>query len=152
MAIILASYFQEENHGPGRKIGITHDKPPSLDKLSYSCDLTYEALAPDRGDMIGYYVTRNAIKKEAGGWNFNDEQKEQFEEAGKKFSDAYREKLERFVSAVLEKAEEVKESPTELVGLENGDTLLSLEKGGNKSFRAITAEYLRKLGYEVDER
>ena len=152
MKIVLASYFAEETHGPGRKIGITHDKPPALDDLDYDCEFRYEALAPDRGDMIGYYVDRNKLKKEAGGWNFDEDQKERFKKIGKKFSDAYEEKLKKFVDHVIAESEETGRTPQDIVGLEEGDTLLSLEKGGNTSYRSLTAEYLRKLGYDVNER
>ena len=152
MQIVLASYFQPENHGPGRKIGITHDRPQKLDEeVDYECTQTYQALAPDKYSMIEYYVERNKIKKEAGGWNFDDEQQERFDEIGKVFQDAYREKLQSFVDEVNKQASDSDKTVFEIVGLEDGDTLLSLEKAGNKSYRSMTAEYLRKLGYNVRE-
>lgn len=153
MDITLASYFEPENHGKGRKIGITHDKPKNLEnEIDYKCDLTYEGLAPDREDMINYYVERNKILREAGGWDFNEDQQERFQEVGEAFQAAYCQKLQEFVDFVNQKSKETGESIQDIVGLEDGDTLLSMEKGGNKTFRTITAEYLRKLGYRVYEK
>jgi hypothetical protein len=152
MKITLASYFQPENHGPGRKIGITPDKPPNLDnEVDYNCTDTYQSLAPDKDAMIHYYVERNKLKKAAGGWDFDDSQREHMKQIGENFSAAYREKLQKFVDHVLELSKESGQTPAEIVGLQDGDTLLSLEKGGNQSFRSITAEYLRKLGFYVVE-
>jgi hypothetical protein len=153
MKIYLASYFQPQYHGTGRRIGITPDLPPSLEKeVDYDCKKCYPAISPDKSAMIAYYQDRNAIKEAAGGgWDFNDEQKEAYKLAGERFSSAYREKLEAFVTELKKQAEETKQSVFELSGLNDNDTLLSLEKKGNKSFREITAEYLRRLGFDVVE-
>jgi hypothetical protein len=151
--IVLASYFQPENHGSGRKIGITHDKPPKLeDEVDYVCDKCYQGLSPDRQSMITYYVERNKIKREANNsWNFNEEQRNRMAKIGNQFQKEYREKLQAFVDHVLEQSKSMGKSVEKIVGLKDGDTLLSLERKGSQSFRSITAEYLRKLGYYVSE-
>ena len=132
MRLVLASFFQEENHGHGRKIGICPKKPDSEE--SVPCDLKFVALDP--GDLY---------------WNYHKQKHSDPDQAGKQFVSAYREKLQHFVEDVRKTASEQGKTVLEVLPFKEGDTLLSWEKKGNTSYRAITAEYLRQLGYDVEE-
>lgn len=131
MRVYLASFFEEENHGPGRKIGVSPGKPQNLD---YECDQVNRNLSPE-----GIY------------WEYHKMKKTDQEAASKFFEKEYRDKLDQFVGDVTKAAKERDTSVFKLIGLEDGDTLLSWEKAGNTSFRTTLAEYLRRLGYDVQE-
>jgi hypothetical protein len=136
MQIVLASYFEPDNHGVGRKIGISPGKPRNLQEHGYECDLVYAALAPNDDDY----------------WDYHKQKKQDQEEAAKTFVSAYRAKLRQLVEQVRKTAEDEGKTVEEVIGLEDGDTLLSWELGGHTTYREITAEYLRELGYDVEER
>jgi hypothetical protein len=140
MKIYLASYFEPENHGPGRKIGISPSKPKTLlaDK-GYECDFAYHALSP--GDAYWDY---HKARKAAG------DDKEKLEAAGSDFRTSYKKTLDDFAHKVKE-ASVSGDSVFKIIGLEDGDTLLSWENKGHMTYRNMTAECLRSLGYEVQE-
>lgn len=142
MKIYLASYWEPENHGPGRKIGISPSKPKNLmEECGYDCDSCYEGLSP--GEIYwDYFKAKKA----------SDGDKDLLKKAGDDFVSAYTSRLNEFKSAVIKSANENNTSIFDVVGLEEGDTLLSWERGGNTTYRAHTANLLRELGYEVDER
>lgn len=132
MKLVLASYFQEENHGTGRKIGISPSKPTSDEAVQ--CDHRFSPLDP--GQLY---------------WHYHKAKKDDPEQAGEAFVEAYRRQCEEFVSGVQKQAETENKTIFEVLPFKDGDTLLSWEREGNISYRGITAEYLRKLGYEVEE-
>lgn len=132
MKLILASFFEEENHGPGRKIGICPKKPTS-DSASES-DFVFRPLDP--GQLY---------------WDYHKYKKDDPKMAGEAFVEAYRKQCEEFVSDVKMKAEKDSVSIFDILPFKDGDTLLTWEKKGSTSYRAIAAEYLRELGYDVTE-
>lgn len=130
MKIILASYFEPENHGTGRKIGISPGKPKNL---SYECELVYEALAPD--DEIY--------------WNYQKNKKINANKAAEYLTKEYNKKLSDLVEHVRTEAKKQKVSNNDILKLEEEDTLLSWESKGHTSYREILASYLEDLGYEI---
>lgn len=130
MKLVLASYFEEENHGPGRKIGITSGKPNGVD-----CDFKFAPLDP--GQLY---------------WDYKNNRDLDPKKAAEAFVNGYRQQLKSFVDDVRQNASSEEMDIFDVLPFEDGDTLLSWEHGGHLSFRAITAEYLRELGYEVEER
>ena len=131
MKIYLASYFEEENHGPGRKIGVSPGKPDSID---YECEQVHRGLGPE--DIY---------------WEYHKLKKSDPDKASEYFNKEYEAKLQKFVDEVKKAANQQNTTVFKLIGFEDGDTLLSWEKAGNTSFRTTLAEYLRKLGYDVTE-
>lgn len=131
MQIVLASYFEEDNHGEGRKIGVSPGKPNNLD---YECEFVFEPFSP--GDLY---------------WDYHKNKKEDYEHAGEVFVNAYREQLDSFVQEATEEAQKQGKDIIDILPFKDGDTLLSWEKKGNMSYRAMLADYLRDLGYEVEE-
>jgi len=132
MKLVLASYFEKDNHGSGRKIGISPGKPKSSDAVE--CDLRFGALDP--GQLY---------------WDYHKFKKEDPEHAGEAFTVAYKKQCQDFIDDVKDKAAKESKTVFELLPFQDGDTLLSWEKKGNTSYRAIAAEFLRELGYEVVE-
>jgi|SRR5690606_6036995 len=132
MKLILASYFEEDNHGHGRKIGVAPSKPKDL---PYDCDFVFSHLSPE--DLY---------------WEYHKNKKNDPELAGKIFVENFEAKLKDFSNAVVKEAEEKGISNLEVLPFKDGDTLLSWEKGGHTSFRTHIAACLRELGYEVEER
>lgn len=128
--LVLASFFQEEFHGPGRKIGIVPSKPAVI----ADCYLVARWLSPE-----GLY------------WEYHNNKKAGNEKAGEIFTAAYKEKLDSLVQEIKEEAEKTNKSVFDVLPFMDGDTLLSWEKKENISYRPIVAEYLRQLGYEVIE-
>jgi hypothetical protein len=131
MNIYLASYFEEENHGPGRKIGVSPGKPDGID---YECEQVHRGLGPE--DIY---------------WEYHKRKKSDPDKASEYFNKEYEAKLQKFVDEVKKAAQERNTTVFKLIGFEDGDTLLSWEKAGNMSFRTTLAKYLRKLGYDVTE-
>jgi len=141
MKIVLASYWEPENHGPGRKIGISPSKPRNLqEERGYDCDLTYPDLSP--GQLYWDYFS---AKKAAS----NDEE---LKEAGKVFVSGFVTYLEELKQEILAAVESHNTTVFKLMGLQDGDTLLSWEKEGHLTYRMHVANFLRELGYEVDEK
>lgn len=136
MKIYLASFFETENHGPGRKIGICPSKPKELE---YECNLVHEYLSP--GDLYWDY---HKAKKQAG----DDE--DLLKQAGLDFVSGYKSRLENLKSEIDNTSSETGDSIEDILGFEDGDTLLSWEKEGNTSHRISVAKFLRELGYEVE--
>ena len=130
MKLVTASYFQEENWGPGKKIGISPGKPKDI-----PCDLKFDPLNP--GDLYWSYM-----KAKKG-----DDPKA----AGEAFVQGYSEQLKTFVEEVKKEAAAKNITPQEVLPLADGDTLLSWEAKGHMSFRGLAAEALRELGYDVEE-
>ncbi len=136
MKLVLASYFQPEFHGPGKKIGISPGKPNNLmGQYRYDCESVFEPFTPS-ADVYWEYQKKKRVDPEG---------------AGKAFRDAYRDKLE----SVIKKAKEIAEASNcellEVVPFEDGDTLLTWEHKGHTTYRTMLAEYLREIGYEVEE-
>ena len=142
MKIYLASFWEPDNHGPGRKIGIAPSKPRNLqEECGYECESQYEGLSPE-----DVYWDYHKAKKAA------DDDAEMLKKAGDDFVQGYKDRLSGFKKAVEEAAQKNNSSIFDVIGLEDGDTLLSWERGGHTSYREHTAEFLRGLGYEVEER
>lgn len=127
MKLVLASYFQPENHGPGRKIGVSPGKPRDVE-----CDVVFTPFVPNNY------------------WEYHSNKKTD-PDAGRKFVEGYNAQLESFVKEVKSEAESLGKSVQELLPFEDGCSLLSWEKKGNLSYRGILAKYLTQLGYEVEE-
>lgn len=125
--IVTASYFETENHGSGKKYGISPSKPNGSD-----CDLKFEYLSPE--ELFWEYRANKSN-----------------ENAGKIFVEKFKEKLDNFKKDVLKSAKEENKTVFELLPFESGDTLLSWENKGNLTYRRLVAQTLRDLGYEVIE-
>lgn len=144
MKIYLASYFEPDNHGSGKHIGISPGNPPkkeAIDKAcedagypTYDCDLCYENLSP--GDAY---------------WEFHKEKSGDYEAAGKKFEKSYKEKLEAFFKSAAEAASAQGKSVTDILPFSDGDNLLSWEKSGNITYRDVLVPFLKEAGYEVED-
>jgi hypothetical protein len=142
MKIFTASYWEPEVHGPGRKIGISPSKPKNLvEEAGYDCNICHEFLSPE--DAYWNYFK---AKKAAG------DNEELQKKASDTFVTEYQARLDAFKKAIQEESKAKGKSIEELMGLEEGDTLLSWERGGHITFRVHTAKCLRELGYEVEER
>lgn len=128
MKLVLASYFQPENHGPGRKIGASPGKPRDVN----DCESVFTPFVPN--DYWDYHKNKKTDP-----------------EAGRKFVEGYNAQLESFVKEVQAEAAAQGKSVQELLPFQDGDNLLTWEKKGNLSYRAILAKYLTQLGYEVEE-
>ena len=143
MLIVLASYFEPENHGSGRKIGVSPGKP-KLEQIEkaceekgvepYECEFLYKKLSP--GD---YY------------WDYMRDKKGDYKKAGEVFRESYARQLEQFADDVREKAEQEGKDVLDVLPFQEGDTLLSWEHKGHMSYRAMLADTLRDLGYDVEE-
>jgi hypothetical protein len=143
MKIITASYFQPSLHTMGRKIGLVRPPQKLLLEYGYSCDLYYPDLSPCRFYNIypdDFYFQYMKNKKEG------------VENAGEIFEKGYSQKLENFVKIIMKLSSNKSKKIFDLVGLKEGDNLLSWENGGHKTFRSLTAKYLRELGYDVEEK
>jgi hypothetical protein len=142
MKIYTASFFEPEVHGLGRKISICSSKPKNLsEEQGYDCLIQHEWLSPEQI----YWDYINA-KKVAG------KNEELAKKAGQDFVANYLKRLDEFKTDLEKQSEESGKSIFDLIGLEDGDTLLSWERGGKLTFRTHAAEFLRSLGYEVEER
>lgn len=131
MKIVLASYFEQDNHGEGRKIGVSPGKPDTID---YECEFQFEPFSP--GDLY---------------WDYHKNKRDDYEGAGKAFVEGYRAQLEEFVEELTSEAESQGKTPIDILPFEDGDTLLTWEKKGNTSYRSMLADYLRDIGYDVEE-
>jgi hypothetical protein len=138
MKIYTSSYFETELHGPGRKIGISPSKPKNLE---YECDICHEYLSPEN-----VYWDYHKAKKAAG------EDEALVKKAGENFVVNYVNRLAEFKADLEKESKATGQSIQDLIGLEDGDTLLSWEHSGHLTFRTHTAEFLRELGYDVEER
>jgi hypothetical protein len=137
MKIYLASFWEPENHGPGRKIGVSPSKPKNLkEECGYDCELCFPEITPD-----DEYWNYHKEKKAADG---NDEL---LKTAGDKFVTSYRDRLDNYLNSISNSKKNVFDS----FGLEDGDTLLSWEREGNTTYRTHLASFLREIGYEIEE-
>lgn len=142
MKIYTASFWEPEVHGPGRKIGISPSKPNNLqDECGYDCEICHDWLSP-----ADVYWDYHKAKKAADGDD------ELMKKAGEDFVSGYKQRLQDFKKALAAEAEKTGLTIQQLVGFEEGDTLLSWERGGHTTYRTHAAEFLRELGYEVEER
>ncbi len=130
MKIILASYFQPEYHGTGRKIGISVGKKPH----NVECDFVFPQFAPEPESYWAYHQNKHTDP-----------------DAGVKFVEAYEARLEAFCAEVEADAKEENKTPIEILPFRNQDSLLSWEKQGSLTYRTHLAKYLERLGYEVEE-
>jgi hypothetical protein len=142
MKIYTASFWEPEVHGPGRKISISPSAPKNLkDECGYEPDFYHEFLSPD--DVLwDYYKAKKAAD--------NDDDK--LKKAGEEFVVSYQARLGEFKEALEDEAKDSGKTIQDLIGFEDGDTLLSWERGGHLTYRTHVAEFLRGLGYEVEER
>lgn len=141
MRIFLASYFEPENHGPGRKIGISPSKPKNLmAECGYECDFCYDGLSPEE-----VFWDYHKAKKAANG------DLALLKIAGDEFVNGYLQKLASFKKLIEIESEKTGESIQNLIGLEEGDSLLSWERDGHISYRTHTAQFLQEMGYDVEE-
>lgn len=142
MKLYTASFWEPEVHGPGRKICISPSAPKNLkEECGYEPDFVHEYLSPE-----DVYWDYHKAKKAADG------DADLLQKAGEDFVANYVARLDEFKVALEKQAAETGQSVQDLIGFEDGDTLLSWERGGHTTFRTHTAEFLRGLGYEVEER
>lgn len=128
MKIYLASYFEPENHGHGRKISVSPSKPKDV-----KVDFKFIEFSPSKQIMDKYYQQRN----------------ENIKKAGEEFVSEYKGHLDFILNDLDSSAKENNTSIKNILPFQDGDTLLTWEKKGNTSYRSILAEYLIKIGYEV---
>lgn len=127
--IYLASFLEKENFGTSRVISITSgSKPRDIEVESIFTQLT-----PPKALVAKYNLERlnDAIS------------------ASNMFIDAYKKQLEDFFEEVDQMSKETGKPVTELLPLEDGDTLASWERANFTNYRKILAPYLEKIGYEV---
>lgn len=129
MKIYLASYLQPENWGTGRKIAIEYNKNKDV-----PVDFVWESVIPSE-DLSSNYIK---FKFEKGA-----------EYAGKYFEEQYSKDLNFFKRTLIEEAKEANKSVQEILGLEDGDTLLSWERFEYSNYRHTVKILLEDLGYEV---
>lgn len=142
MKLYTASFWEPEVHGPGRKIGISPSKPKNLqEECGYDCDFCHEYLSPEEVYWEYFKAKKNA-----------DGDEELLKQAGETFVSKYVNRLNEFKSLLEQEGLETGKSVQDLLGFQDGDNLLSWERGGNTTFRTHTAEFLRGLGYDVEER
>lgn len=142
MKIYTASFWEPEVHGPGRKICIAPSAPKNLkDEAGYECDFGHDYLSPE-----DVYWDYHKAKKAADG------DAELLQKAGEDFVEGYKARLALFKEALDDDVKNTGKTMEELIGFEDGDTLLSWERGGHTTYRTHAAEFLRELGYEVEER
>jgi hypothetical protein len=142
MKLYTASFWEPEVHGPGRKICISPSAPKNLkEECGYVPDFVHEYLSPE-----DVYWDYHKAKKSADG------DAELLQKAGEDFVAGYVARLDEFKTTLEKQAADTGQSVQELIGFEDGDTLLSWERGGHTTFRTHAAEFLRGLGYEVEER
>lgn len=128
MKLYLASFFQAENHGPGKLISV------SLNKPKVKTDGLFEDFAPS-------VKISDAYRKE----QLVDQVK-----AGKNFVESYEGQLEAFVAKVQALAKENDLTAMEVLPFQDGDTLASWEREGYTNYRKTLSKYLEKLGYKVE--
>ena len=126
MKLYLASFFQPENHGPGRLIAISSDLPHDIKGQAI-----FKPFAPNE-DVLKTY------RKE----QLDDQVK-----ASNKFVSSYKDQLNSFVEELKKTAGD---DPQSTLPFKDGDTLASWEREGFTSYRKILAGYLQELGYEVE--
>jgi hypothetical protein len=142
MKIYTASFWEPEVHGSGRKICIAPSAPKNLkDECGYECDFSHDYLSPE-----DVYWDYHKAKKAANGDD------DLLQKAGEDFVEGYKARLQDFKNDLEVEMKSTSKSMEELIGFEDGDTLLSWERGGHTTFRSHVAEFLRELGYEVEER
>ena len=124
MKIYLASFLQPENFGPGRKISVCWDKPKD-----FNIDGVFEWLIPTHQILRNY--KNNAI--------------EDPDNAGPIFEHEF---IEQLKNSLIELKKENK-NVNEILGLQDGDTLLSYERFENKNYRSIIGRCLKALKYEI---
>lgn len=128
MKIYLASFFEKENHGPGKLISV------SLDKPNVHTDGVFEKFAPTKK------ISDNYIK----------DQSEDQVMASQNFISNYKKQLDLFYNEVLKAAQESKVSPIEVLPFSDGDTLACWEREGYTNYRSLLAACLSEFGYEVE--
>lgn len=138
MKIVLASYFEPQYHGKGRKIGITPSCPKNLkEEHGYSCDLKFSDFSPE--DIYWNYISSKKAAKDP----------EALKLAGDEFVNKYAEKLNSLKKTIEAQAKTENKTVMEVIGLQNEDTLLSWELKGHLTFRTALIEFLTGFGYNV---
>lgn len=130
MKIYLASFLQHNNFGPGRLISIAVGKPKDL-----QIDFALEHLIPNE-DLSENY------KK------FKIEKSVEF--AAKYFEEQYKKDLDFFYSLVMEECKNNNCKPNDILGLQDGDTLLSWERFEFANYRKAVGELFVRFGFEVN--
>lgn len=142
MKLYTASFWEPEIHGSGRKICIAPAPPKNLkEEAGYECDFVHDFLSPEEV-YWDYHKARKAANGDA----------ELLQKAADDFVTGYKARLQNFKTVLENESKQTGKSMQELIGFQEGDTLLSWERGGHTTFRVHTAEVLRELGYEVEER
>lgn len=130
MKLYLASFLEPENFGPGRVIGVANGSKPD----HVFCKDVFPPLIPTNEIMKRYNDTCVSDPKNAADM----------------FINSFRNQLEKFTESVERKAKEEDKTIHEVLPFKNGDTLASWERHAFSNYRNLIAEYLEKLGYEVE--
>jgi hypothetical protein len=147
MLIVLASYFEPENHGTGRKIGISPGKKPKQEQIDQRCE--EKGVEPYSIDDCA--AVFRPISPGDYYWDYMRDKKSDYKEAGRIFRESYSKQLDEFAEGVREKADKEGKDVFEILPFKDGDTLLSWEHKGHMSYRTMLADTLRDLGYDVEE-
>lgn len=128
MKIYLASYLEPENHGPGKKYGIHHQKPDD-----FKADGKVLYLTPAE-ELLGNYKNKQLIDQK---------------EAADYFNKAFYEQLKSVYISLKTQGKDENKTIMDLLPFKDGDTLLSWERDGNSNYRGTVAALLKKIGYEI---
>jgi hypothetical protein len=129
MKLYLASFFQPENHGPGKIISVSVERPKNIEAA---------------GVFLQFAPTSECLNI------YRRAQLENKEDASTNFINSYKKQLDDFMKDLYSAAEQSGFSITDVLPFNDGDTLASWERGEFTNYRVILVEYLRKIGYEVE--
>jgi hypothetical protein len=129
MKIHLASFFQTENHGSGRKIAIA----PKSDNFSFKVDAAWVSVIPSQEIYDKYRELQLSDQKEAANY----------------FVFYYNKQLEDFFEEVKSDAAKDNKDIFDLLPIKDEDTLLSWEREEFTNYRKILAEHLKDIGVDV---
>jgi hypothetical protein len=129
MKLYLASFFQPENHGPGKVISISVERPKGIEAA---------------GVFVPFAPTSECLN------TYRREQLENQQDASNNFVSSYKSQLDNFMNELDAASAKTGSLATEVLPFEEGDTLASWERGEFTNYRRILAEYLHKIGYEVE--
>lgn len=128
MKIYLASYLEPQNFGNGRIFGATDNKPG----IQLSGKLSW-AVPPN--NIVDTYNHEVLIDRFAAIRNFEND---------------YRKHLNTIYEEIKEESGKYHKNMTDFFDLRDGDTICSWERANRSNYRHILAEFLIKVGYEVN--
>lgn len=130
MKIYLASFFEKQNHGNGRKFSVCEGFPEDV---------------PTQG-MIHYLTPSSEIIKE---YHQNKLNTDISYKAGEIFELSFAKELDCLYSDLVEESKSSGKDLKDILPFKDGDTLLSWEREHYTNYRKVISKILEKLGYEV---